>query len=146
MKMKRKQAMAGRPVPRRRGFLLMEMIVVVLMMVTFTMVLAGLFVVAYRAQVDSVRRDTLLHRVDSVVGTMRRDVWGAREIVFADGHLDLKVGAKKKVRWETSEENRLTRKETEEGEAQFTQTWVELPGVDAVDVHGSLVTLTFKEK
>ena len=135
-----------RPHANNRGILLMEIIVVILLLGAFMIVITALFKTAYRAQVDSSKRDALLHRVDSVLGTMRRDVWGAHKMAFADGHLDLQTGPQAKVRWETAEPHRLTRKQTgESGDTQTTQTWIDLPDVDDVNVHGPLITLTFKE-
>ena len=64
-------------------------------------------------------------------------------MAFADGHLDLTINDQKQIRWETAESHRLTRKQT--GDTQVTQTWIDLPDVDNVNVHGPLVTLTFKE-
>ena len=131
---------------KRRAFMLMELIVVVLLLVGFMTVLTSLFVTAYRAQVNSIKRDNLLHRIDSALGTLRRDVWGARRMAYADGHLDLTINDKKQVRWETAESHRLTRKQTGGGgDTQVTQTWIDLPDVDDVNVHGPLVTLSFKE-
>ena len=125
------------------GFILIEMIVVVLLLAAFSVVITALFVTAYHAQLDSVRRDALLHRVDSAMGAMRRDVWGARQITYSDGHLDLTLGKTRNVRWDTHTPNRLIRKET--GDHESTATWVDLPAVDDVEVHGPIVTLAFKE-
>jgi len=128
---------------RWRGIILMEMIVVVLLLAGFSVVITALFMAAYHAQVDSVRRDALLHRIDSAMGAMRRDVWGARHMTFAGGHLDLTLGQTRNVRWATGKPNQLTRKET--GDHESSTTWIDLPAVDAVEVHGPIVTLAFKE-
>ena len=129
--------------PRPRGILMMEMIIVVLLLAAFMTIISALFVTAYRAQVDSAKRDALFHRVDSALGSLRRDVWSAHKIAYADGHLDLSLTERSNVRWETNEPHRLTRKQT--GDTELTQTWIDLPSVDDVNVHGPLVTLTFKE-
>jgi short subunit dehydrogenase-like uncharacterized protein len=124
----------------------MELIVVILLLVGFMTVITDLFVTAYHAQNNSIKRDNLLHRIDSALGSMRRDVWSARRMAYADGHLDLTINDKNQVRWETAEPHRLTRRQTgDTPETQSTQTWIDLPDVDNVNVHGPLVTVAFKE-
>lgn len=129
-----------------RGVVLIEMVVIIALMAAFMVVIGSLFVVAYRAEVDSTRRDALLHRVDAVVDNMRRDVWGAREIAFDRGHLDLALGNKQKIRWDVTTPHQVTRTlHRDDAATDATTTWINLPAVDSVDVHGPIVTATFKE-
>ncbi|MGN6368822.1 MAG: hypothetical protein ACTHN5_11220 [Phycisphaerae bacterium] len=138
-----------KPSPRRsrRAIALIELIVVVLLLVGFMTILTSLFVTTYHAQVNAIKRDNLLYRIDSALGTMRRDVWSARRMAYTHGHLDLTISDQQQVRWDTSEPHRLTRRQTAGSpDTQLTQTWIDLPTVDDVNVHGPLVTLTFKEQ
>ncbi|HVS71252.1 MAG TPA: hypothetical protein VHQ47_08355 [Phycisphaerae bacterium] len=82
--------MTRRGQARSRGFVLMELLVVVVLLAAFMIVSTQLFVLATRAHRDSIRRTEQIGRVDAAVRRFRADVWGASAAsVTPDGDLHL---------------------------------------------------------
>ncbi len=109
---------------RRRGFTLVELLQVVLLMAAFSVLATELFIMTMKASTQSVRRDELLGRVDSALAQLRRDVWSAEAITLQDGTLSLHRG-KDELRWSSTAEG-LTRLELPR---EQRRRWNKLPAL-----------------
>jgi len=82
----------------RGGILMLELMVVLALMASTALVLAGLMTASIRAKLRAEKRDTMIARVDLAMDLLRRDVWGAREIRLTGDGVEL-ADAEGGVQW-----------------------------------------------
>jgi type II secretory pathway component PulJ len=129
---------APRTTPHPRAFTLIEMVAMVVLLAVFMLVFSELFKATYLGHRNAVRRDNLDLRVDAAMGSLRRDVWAAHAMTFANGALTLTLDDRSTTRWQFGP----TWTRTLAGD--HITRWTGMPA-DAVDaqVRGPVLTLTF---
>jgi hypothetical protein len=123
---------------KRFGFLLIEIIVVLVLIAAFLAVAAELFSMAIHSQADSAKRDEMVHHVDFAVAALRRDVWGASTISAKGASLQLREASGVTIAWRYTAAGALVRA----GDGP-EKTWGGMPPVE-FSIRGPAVTLHMK--
>ncbi len=109
------------PAPRRpRGFFLIELLGVLILMVAVSVLAAQLFMLGLQVMRQTKDRETLISRVDSALDSLRRDAWAAGAATPTDNTVEFRhpAGA---VTWHMNGTT-LTRTD-----AAGTHSWIGLP-------------------
>ena len=115
-----------------RGYFLFELIMALALLSVLAVLLGDLFMVSVGAMQKSSKRDNLLHRMDSAVGSLRRDVWAAEKIsVSGVGVVTLEMPSGEKVSWWMPEieekDGLLSRTVSRNDQVVQSQLWTDLP-------------------
>jgi hypothetical protein len=128
----------------RRGTFLFEMVAYVGMLSVALVVLASVFGVLMQAWKQTAARDELLHRVDLVVDTLRRDVWSATGIRAADSgdkavdRVEIKEPGGT-ITWRMGDDGIVTRSDGGSGPGH-TWAWKDMPRFSFA-VKGAVLTV-----
>jgi Tfp pilus assembly protein FimT len=115
---------------RSRGTSLVELMTVLALLAVFSVLVSELFVICLGATKSSNRREETLHRVDSLVMQLRRDVWDARHMTASasDEPLEQNVltltTSQGPITWKAATAGVITRTD---GTTEQKRTWQGLP-------------------
>lgn len=115
-----------------RGTTLVELITVLALLAVFSVLVSELFVICLGATKSSNRREETLHRVDSLVMQLRRDVWDARHMTTSASGPTLELEqdvltlttSQGPITWKAATAGVITRTD---GTTEQRRTWQGLP-------------------
>src|SRR6266542_553951 len=119
----------------RHGFILFELMVVLLLAGVFLAVASKLFVSTIQLNQQAAQVHTDASRLDAAIRTMRRDVWAASDASLRDGALVLKRSDDgHEIAWKIEKDRAFVR-----SEAGTEQRWALETAGAKLDVHGAEV-------
>lgn len=114
----------------KAGMLLNELLIVLILLGVLSVILGELFLTTTTSLRDSTKRDNLLHGIDAIVNTLRRDTWAASSIsTDGPGRLELAIPSGLLVTWRITPDGTLTRGARQNGQVEQTQSWTGLPPI-----------------
>ncbi|MDQ3440400.1 MAG: hypothetical protein M3478_08645 [Planctomycetota bacterium] len=119
---------------RRRGVMLLEMLITIGVIAIFLVVAGKLFTTTLRLTHASQSAAKDIAIFESCVAALRRDVWGAAEMTApAEGGVLIKRGDGASVTWSAEGDGALVRRGVDETSAEVARRW---PGMAAkVSLH-----------
>jgi prepilin-type N-terminal cleavage/methylation domain-containing protein len=110
----------------RRGFSLLEMAVVVIVLAIATGVLSQVFELAIRSMEQTAAAADRSARMDAALGQLRRDVWQSRDVqATAAGDLLHVLTPDGAVRWQIDPDGMLTRTVEPGGVGEAARSWID---------------------
>ena len=110
--------------PSCRGFLLIEVLGYLAIMAVVALLVTDMINTSFTMAKEARERDTLIHRVDSALDALRRDVWHAASIQAAGDQVTL-VSPGTTITWRMESGGQLTR--TAPAGAPEKTTWIQMP-------------------
>ncbi len=117
-----------------RGFMIIEMVAVLVLMAAGALRVAEVLTLTVRAQREAGRRDTLSGRMDLAMERLRRDAWGASAMTGDGDHVDL-TETDGDVEWRMMGDGNLVRRV-----GGRSKSFAEMPGLSFL-VSGKLLTV-----
>ena len=94
----------------RRGFMLLELLVVLILFAAFALVASTLYTSIWRLMYNATQAQTSGTRLESATGMLRRDVWNAQTIVQNNTKLKLTIpGQTQPLVWSIAADGTWTR-------------------------------------
>lgn len=138
--------MTTRRRPRARGFVLVELLIAIGLLVVFMIIAARLFTAMIRLSQQSAEAETRVARIDSAIRMLRADAWGATEMSVDPGGT-LTIGdAQNSVVWHSDEAGAMSRTEKIGGSSPRAQAWPELGGQLRFRVEGPVLVVAGDER
>ena len=103
--------LSRRATPGRRGMVMIEMLMVIILLSTFALVATRLFSASMRVIDEAPAAHDAVSRFEQVARVLRTDVWGASRIEVSAGGslLTARAGAAPPSQWQFDEDGLITR-------------------------------------
>ena len=125
---------------RARGFTITEMLALLILTGVALVLAMRLFVATTKLNYQTGQAHTETSRIDSIVRTLRADVWGASEITASDSASLTLTNSHGKIEWKTADDGALLRTETRDRNSE-SRRWPAGATKPAFRVDGPNVTL-----
>jgi len=121
------------------AFTLIEMLAAVVLLTVFMLLAAQLFISSMRLIGEATKANSVVVRLDGVLGQLRRDAWDARNSVVDGNALHITSATGAEFVWKLDGAGAtvtLTRTTARTGNPPEVRTWKDLPGPMHFEVRG----------